>query len=63
MTTSEPLFLSAEQAGEVVGVPAATIRNLRRYGRLKGVVVGRHLRFARAEIERFAKELMNDDKR
>lgn len=52
---SQKLFLSDVETGDVLGVPASTVRHLHRLHELRGVVIGRHLRWSRESILRYAK--------
>jgi hypothetical protein len=56
----EPLLLTAEDVGRLLQVEAATVHNLHRLGRLRGVRVGRELRWRFADVRRFVDELKPD---
>ncbi|MCW3007392.1 MAG: helix-turn-helix protein [Solirubrobacterales bacterium] len=48
---TEPL-LTAEDVGQMLGgIPAKTVRNYAREGRLPSVKIGRHVRFVRWRVE------------
>ena len=53
----ERLFLSAEEAADMLGVTPGTVLHQRRIGRLRGVMVGRYLRFRPDDVRAFAAEL------
>jgi len=48
---ADPLLTAAQAAGVLGGVPAKTVLQLAREGRLPCVRIGRHVRFSRAELE------------
>lgn len=51
---STPLALSAEEIGVLLGVDVATVRNLHRFGKLKGGFrVGRALRWTYSDVVDF----------
>ena len=52
-----PLLLTAEGAAEALAVPEATVRNLHREKKLRGIFVGRHLRFSPATLSAFIEKL------
>ena len=49
-TILEPLVLTCEQVAELLQVPKDTIKNLYRVGQLRGVKVGKHLRYLRSHV-------------
>jgi excisionase family DNA binding protein len=48
---STPL-LDADDVAKLLGIPAKTVRQYAREGRLPSRPIGRHVRFVRAEVER-----------
>ena len=52
-----PLVLTCQQVGELLQVPEATIVNLHRMGQLAAVKCGKHLRWRRADVERYVSQL------
>ena len=55
--TPTPLLLTAEAAAMALAVPEATIQNLHRTGQLRGILVGKHLRFSPAQLRAFVERL------
>ncbi len=55
--SGQGLILSKSEAAEHLKVPETTIDNLHRTGQLRGVLIGRHLRWKRADVETFVTEL------
>jgi len=49
---ADPLLTAAQAAVVLGGVPAKTVLQLAREGRLPCVRIGRHVRFSRVELER-----------
>ena len=56
-----PHVLTAEEVGDILRVPAATVRNLHRYGRLRGERVGRQLRWSRGRVLSYIRSLEGTD--
>lgn len=56
-TDGAPLCLTAEEAAAFIGVSTSTIENQYRIRALRGVLIGRHLRFRRCDLIRFCEEL------
>lgn len=54
---STPLLWRDEDAAAWLQVPVASIRNAYRVGQLKGLLVGRHLRFHPDDIQTFVSRL------
>lgn len=57
IAATPPLLLTAQGAAEALAVPEATIKNLHRKRELRGVKVGKHLRFSHATLLAFVEEL------
>ena len=55
--SGEPLVLTKEQVAKRLQVPEGTVDNLHRCGELKGVKVGKHLRWRLADVKRYVEEL------
>ena len=53
----EPILLTAEEAGRVLGVGRTTIYRLMREGELTGVSIGASRRFPRDEITEYVAKL------
>jgi excisionase family DNA binding protein len=51
ISLASPLLTAGEVAGLLGGVPAKTVLQLAREGRLPSVRIGRHVRFVRGELE------------
>ena len=51
LSLADPLLTADEAATILGGVPAKTVLQLAREGRLPSVRIGRHVRFVRAELE------------
>ena len=51
-----PLLLSSEEAANALSVSKDTIQNLHRTGQLRGVMVGKHLRWAPADLRLFVEQ-------
>jgi len=49
---ADPLLTAAQAAMVLGGVPAKTVLQIAREGRLPCVRIGRHVRFSRSELER-----------
>ena len=58
--TNGPLLLKDEEVATLLTVTSETIRNLHRSGVLKGVLVGRHLRWRPAAVEKYVAGLAQD---
>ena len=58
--TDLPILLSDDQVSGMLGLPVQTVRNLHRTNQLRGKVIGRHLRWLRADIDRFVESLEGD---
>ena len=56
-TATEPLLLTVEQTAALLSMKADAVRYLYRVRQLRGVVVCHKLRFARAAVEQFVREL------
>lgn len=52
-----PLVLTAAEAAAMLNVPPVTLVNLHRIGALRGVLVGRHLRWKPADVAAFVESL------
>ncbi|MCH7701520.1 MAG: helix-turn-helix domain-containing protein [Planctomycetes bacterium] len=52
-----PLLLTAEAAAQALSVPEATVRNLHRTGQLRGIIIGKHLRFSPVALRSFVEHL------
>jgi len=59
----EPLVLRCEDVARLLQVPEDTVRNLHRTGQLRGVLVGRHLRWKPEDVRRFVIGLGDNDVR
>ena len=55
--TTHRLVLTAEQVAELLAVPVETVRNQRRCKSLRGVLVGKHLRFRLEDVEAYVANL------
>jgi excisionase family DNA binding protein len=53
----EPLVLDAEAVAALLAVRADTVKNLHRIGHLPGVLIGRHLRWRRRDVEQYVDSL------
>ncbi|MDV8006316.1 helix-turn-helix domain-containing protein [Rhodococcus sp. IEGM 1318] len=56
VTVSGPSLLDGEQAGDLLGVHASTVRKLWNSGELKCVRIGRGRQVSTIEIERFIRD-------
>ncbi len=52
-----PMVLTCQQVAELLHVPEATIVNLHRMGQLSAIKCGKHLRWRRADVERYVSQL------
>lgn len=55
-----PLLMNLDDTACLLAVPPDTVRQLHRVGRLPGVKVGRHLRWAPQQVERFIDGLVGE---
>lgn len=53
MQSMSVLVLTDEQVADMLAVPKDTVRNLHRIGKLKGILVGKHLRWRPADVIKF----------
>ena len=60
-TAIAPLVLTRDQVAEQLQVPPDTIENLHRTHQLKGVKIGRHLRWTLSCVEKFVAGLTAED--
>lgn len=55
LDASLPSILNVEEVAEVLRIPVNTARKLCREGKLKSKKVGKHLRIAKTDLERYLK--------
>ena len=56
-------LMTAEQVGELLGVPASWVYGEARAGRIPHLRLGRYIRFSRESIEEWARELEHNPPR
>ena len=54
---TQGLVLDSEETAAVLRVRESTVENLHRTGQLRGVIIGRHLRWRVQDVKRFVDEL------
>lgn len=54
---SARLVLTADEVASMLTVPVDTIKNLHRTGQLRGVLIGKHLRWRRSDVLAFVEAL------
>ena len=55
------LLLTEAEVASALRVRPTTVANLHRVGELRGVLIGRHLRWRPSDVEAFVKTLTNGD--
>ena len=58
--TNGPLLLKDEEVATLLAVSAETVKTLHRTRQLRGVLVGRHLRWRPADVEKYVAGLAQD---
>lgn len=56
-TCTAPLVMTKQQVAEALTVSEDTIENLHRVGQLRGVLIGKHLRWRPADVSAFVEGL------